>query len=126
MAQHQNPQPVVLVVEDEALLRLHATNLLEEEGFEVLEAANAQQAIAALENRADVRVVFTDIQMPGPLDGMDLAREVHARWPHVLLLVTSGRLRPAPHELPDAGRFVAKPYRPEALVDEVKEMVGMS
>ena len=103
--------PVVLVVDDEAILRLHAACLLETEGFEVLET------------RDDVRLLFTDIQMPGEQDGMDLAREVHERWPHVLLLVTSGRLRPTDEELPDHGRFLAKPYQPDVLIGEVRDLV---
>jgi two-component system, response regulator PdtaR len=74
-------KPVILVVEDNELLRLHAAGLLEENGFGVVEAANADAALKLLETRDDVRLLFTDIQMPGSCDGMDLARKVHARWP---------------------------------------------
>lgn len=123
MKQADNPSPVVLVVDDEALLRLHATDLLEEAGFEVVEAENAEAAIKILEHRDDVRVLFTDIQMPGAADGMELAREVHERWPKVVLLVTSGRLAPAENEIPDAGGFLAKPYEPNALVKKVKNLM---
>ena len=79
----EDRHPVALVVEDEMLLRLHAAALLEEHGFAVLEAANATEALNVLQSRSDVRLLFTDIQMPGALDGMDLVREVHARWPRV-------------------------------------------
>jgi two-component system, response regulator PdtaR len=116
-------QPVVLIVDDEELLRLHAADLLEEEGFAVIETPNAEAALQVLESRPDVRLLFTDIQMPGPLDGMDLARQVHERWPHVLLIVTSGRVKPCTDEIPDHGRFVAKPYRAEDLVEQVKNLV---
>ena len=74
------PEPLILVVEDEELLRLHAADLLEEHGFRVVEARNAAAALKVLESRDDVRLLFTDIQMPGALDGMDLAREVHQAW----------------------------------------------
>lgn len=115
--------PVVLVVDDEALLRLHASDLLEEAGFDVIEAPNADTAIRILEERDDVRVLFTDVQMPGRLDGMELARQVHSRWPQVVLLVTSGRLALSSDDIPDAGEFLAKPYEPRALVDKVKDLI---
>jgi CheY-like chemotaxis protein len=89
--------PLALVVDDEELLRLFAAGLLEEHGFEVLEAENAAAALKVLESHHGVRLLFTDIQMPGVLNGLDLAREVHARWPGVLLVITSGqRYRVAP------------------------------
>jgi CheY-like chemotaxis protein len=81
-----NARPIALVVDDEALLRMYASDLLEEEGFAVLAAADAEAALRILEARPDVRLLFTDIQMPGGCDGMDLARKVHARWPNVLLV----------------------------------------
>ena len=102
--------PLALVVEDEVLLRLYAAGLLEDHGFEVIEAENAAAALGVLESRDDVRLLFTDIQMPGTLDGMDLARKVHARWPNVLLVITSGHARPTRDEIPDDGRFIGKPY----------------
>src|ERR1700722_11685907 len=89
--------PLALVVDDEELLRLFAAGLLEEHGFEVLEAENAAAALKVLESHHGVRLLFTDIQMPGVLNGLDLARKVHARWPGVLLVITSGqRYRVAP------------------------------
>jgi CheY-like chemotaxis protein len=92
-------QPLVLVVEDEELLRL--PNLLEDHGYRVIEAANAAAALKVLETRNDVRLLFTDIQMPGKIDGMDLARQVHARRPNVLLLITADQIRPTRAEIPD-------------------------
>jgi two-component system, response regulator PdtaR len=76
-------KPTILVVEDEALLRMYAADLLEENGFGVVEAENADAALKLLETRDDVRLLFTDIQMAGSGDGMDLARQVHARWPNI-------------------------------------------
>jgi two-component system, response regulator PdtaR len=111
-----NSKPAILVVEDETLIRLWAAGLLEENGFSVLEAENAEAALKVLESRPDVKLLFTDVQMPGSLNGMELAREVHARWPHVLLVITSGRERPTRAEIPDDGRFVAKPYNAEELL----------
>jgi CheY-like chemotaxis protein len=73
--------PLPLVVDDEEILRLFAAGLLEEHGFDVMEAENAAAALRVLDSHRDVRLLFTDIQMPGALSGMDLAREVHARWP---------------------------------------------
>jgi CheY-like chemotaxis protein len=116
-------QPVILVAEDEELIRLWAADVLEENGFSVLEAANAEAAMRVLETRPEVRLLFTDIHMPGAFDGMELARRVHDRWPHVQLVVTSGKIQPRPAEIPDDGRFLAKPYRAEQLVGQVQELL---
>ena len=116
-----SPSPLVLVVDDEAILRLLAADVLEEHGFRVVEAEDAEAALKVLAEQPDVRVLFTDINMPGPLDGLDLAREVHARWPAIKLVVTSGRLRLLEEEIPDSGRFVAKPYSPGTLVEEIRQ-----
>ena len=89
------------------LLRLHAAGLLEEHGFAVLEAANATGSMNVLQSRGDVQLLFTDIRRSSALDGMDLVREVHARWPRVLLVIASGRRKPSQAEIPDDGRFWA-------------------
>ncbi len=116
-------KPTILVVEDDELLRLYAAGLLEEQGFGVVEAENADAALKLLETRDDVRLLFTDIQMPGSCDGMDLARQVHARWPSILLVITSGQIKPAEAEIPDDGRFVGKPYRANELLGEVNDLM---
>jgi CheY-like chemotaxis protein len=104
--------PVVLIVEDEPLVRLGAVKIIEDAGFEVIEAAGADEAIGILERRRDIRVVFTDIQIPGSMDGLKLAHAVRDRWPPIKIIVTSGqKLRPE-HDLPEGGRFFAKPYNP--------------
>ena len=113
---------VILVVEDDFLVREYAAEVLEESGFEVLRARDADQALDVLEARPDVEVLFTDVNMPGSRDGMDLAREVSSRWPHIGLLITSGRGRPRT-EIPDDGIFIDKPYRPQEVVRTVAELV---
>lgn len=119
----ERAQPLILVVEDDELLRLHAADLLEAHGFSVIKVENANEALKVLEQRNDVRLLFTDTQMPGALDGMDLARQVHARWPHVLLVITSGHAAPTRAEIPDDGRFVAKPYRASDLLGQVDNLM---
>jgi two-component system, response regulator PdtaR len=103
-------RPVALVVEDEILIRLNAADLFEDLGFEAIEAANADEALAVLESRADVRLLFTDIDMPGSMDGLRLAHAVADRWPPIALIVTSGHVRVRAHEVPEGGLFVGKPY----------------
>jgi CheY-like chemotaxis protein len=114
--------PAILVVEDELLLRLMAVDIVENAGFEALSAATADEALAILEARADVRLVFTDIQMPGSMDGLGLAHAVRDRWPPVELIVTSGRTHIPAKDLPDGGRFFAKPYDVKALSRAFQEM----
>lgn len=120
MGRHPSPpSPVVLVVEDEALLRMLAADILEDEGFTVLEAATAEEALPILESRSDIGVLFTGVNMPGKMDGLTLATHVAERWPHIRLVVTSGRQGLTNEELPDDGQFVEKPYRQRQLVDAI-------
>ncbi len=107
--------PVVLVVEDEWLLRLVAVELVEDAGFQALSAASADEALSILETRGDVWLLFTDVQMPGSMDGLSLAHAVRERWPPVELIVTSGQRHIRAEDLPDRGRFIAKPYDREML-----------
>jgi two-component system, response regulator PdtaR len=116
--------PVVFVVEDEPLVRMTAADELEEAGFHVLEAANADVALAVLEARSDeVQVLFTDVDMPGSMDGMAQAEQVRQRWPHIRLLISAGYARPHPDEIPDHGHFVPKPYRGDTLVQHIAQMM---
>ena len=117
-------RPVVLIVEDEFLLRMDAVDAIAAAGFEVVEAGNADQAIEILEARPDITVVFTDIQMPGSMDGLKLARAVRGRWPPIKIVATSGRVNVAQTDLPDGGRFLPKPYSPDQLTDLLQEMTG--
>lgn len=111
---------VVLVVEDEALLRLDAFDTLDRAGFEVCEAASASEALVVLDQRHDVAVVVTDVEMPGPLNGLDLARQVRKTRPEVAIILVSGRTRPQPEEIPQEVEFLSKPYRTSTLITRVR------
>jgi two-component system, response regulator PdtaR len=116
--------PVVLVVEDEPLLRMMAVEAVEEAGFVALEAANADEAVALLESRSDIALLFSDINMPGSMDGLKLAHAVRGRWPPIKILLVSGQVRLQPSQLPSSSRFVGKPYRAAAMVEELRSLVG--
>lgn len=118
------PKAVVLVVEDEPLLRMMAADLVEEAGFDVLEASNADEAIAILEVRADIRIVFTDVDMPGSMDGIKLAAAIRGRWPPVELIVTSGHHRVADLTLPERGVFFEKPYDRRTVMAAMRRMAA--
>jgi CheY-like chemotaxis protein len=112
--------PAVLIVEDEVLVRLCAVRAIEDAGYEVIEAASTDEAIAILESRKDIRVIFTDIHMPGSIDGLKLAHAVRDRWPPIKIIVTSGREKIGPQDMPDGGRFFAKPYDPDEIRDTLR------
>jgi CheY-like chemotaxis protein len=116
----------VLIVEDEPLLRMLAIEVVEEAGFVVLEAGDADEAIALLESRPDISLLFTDINMPGSMDGLKLAHAVRDRWPPVKILVVSGHARPRQADLPANCRFVGKPYRAAAMVEELRSLAGFA
>lgn len=104
------PKPVVLVVEDEPIIRMDVVAIIEDVGFDVIEATNADEAIVLLESRPDISIVFTDIDMPGSMDGLKLAHAVRKRWPPVVLIIASGRVTPTPEEMPAETVFLRKPY----------------
>src|SRR5262245_24663102 len=108
----------VLVVEDEFLSRLHAVNLVEDAGYKAIEASNAKEAIAILEARKDIRIVFTDVDMPGTMDGLKLAHAIRTRWPPIELIVTSGHFHLSNAEMPERGRFFPKPYRHQEIISD--------
>jgi CheY-like chemotaxis protein len=116
-------RPVVLVVEDDHLLRLDAIDMIEAAGFEVVEAANADQAIRILESRNDIAVVFTDIQMPGSMDGLKLAHAIRGRWPPIKIVTTSGLRTIGENDLPRGGRFLPKPYSSNQVGGLLRELV---
>jgi CheY-like chemotaxis protein len=118
----EQKRPVVLIVEDEFLLRMDAADAIAAAGFEVVEAANADEAIEVLESRTDITVVFTDIQMPGSMDGLKLARAVRGRWPPIKIVATSGRLHLDETDLPEGGRFLPKPYSPAEVTGLLREL----
>jgi CheY-like chemotaxis protein len=111
---------LVLVVEDEPLVRMSAVALIEDAGFDTVEAASADEAIRILEARSDIRIVFTDINLPGDMNGLRLSEFIRDRWPPVELVLTSGRARLREEDLPRRARFLAKPYGRRALVDTLQ------
>jgi CheY-like chemotaxis protein len=108
----------ILVVEDEIIIREVVKIELEDAGYEVVLAANADAAIAILEARADIHLVFTDIDMPGSMDGLKLAACVRDRWPPVHIIITTGKARPL--EIPANALFIPKPYVGRAVVDAMR------
>ena len=114
--------PIVLVVEDDFLLRMDAVDIVRNAGFEAIEAANADQAIAIIEADPDIHIVFTDVQMPGTMDGLRLARFIRDRWPPIKIVATSGRLRVVDEDLPKGSIFVPKPYTPEQIIRTFRQL----
>lgn len=120
--QQTRPAALVLVVEDEPIQRMNLVDTLEEGGFQVLEAADAAQAVAILEDRTDVRLVVTDIEMPGAMDGMALAAAVRDRWPPIEILLLSAGPQPTAEALPARAEFVPKPILTDRLLRKVRRM----
>lgn len=118
------PRSLILIVEDDPLIRWSGAETLADAGFEVLEAANADDALTLLETHGSVSVLFTDIDMPGQLDGLDLARIAAHRWPFIHIIVASGRKEPQAPQIPDNGRFISKPYMPEQIVRDIDALLA--
>jgi CheY-like chemotaxis protein len=116
--------PVVVVVEDEPLIRLVANDILAEAGFRALEACSAEEALTLLEAKPDAVALVTDVRMPGSLDGFGLVRIVASRWPETGLVVVSGDATPGEGDLPKGAIFLAKPYQPSALVEAVRKVTS--
>jgi CheY-like chemotaxis protein len=116
--------PVILIVEDELLLRMDAAEAIENAGFKVVQAANADEAIVILKARPDIHIVFTDIQMPGSMDGLKLARFVRDRWPPIKIVATSGLVPVKDEDLPAGSVFLPKPYRDCELVAVLRGLTG--
>jgi CheY-like chemotaxis protein len=117
-------RPVILIVEDELFLRMYAAEMIQDAGFDIVEAGNADEAIAILEARPDIHVVFTDIQMPGSMDGLKLARFVRGRWPPIKIVVTSANFGGRDRDLPEDGVFLPKPYTFDTVAATLRELVG--
>lgn len=115
-------RPVVLIVEDEFLIRMDASDTIAAAGFDVVEAANADEAIAILEQRLDITVVFTDIEMPGSMDGLRLAAAIRGRWPPIKIVAASGRVAVTSVQLPEGSRFLPKPYRASEIIKALREL----
>jgi CheY-like chemotaxis protein len=115
-------KPVLLIVEDEILVRTVAVEIAEEVGYSVVQAADADEAIRVLQGHPNIRVVLTDIDMPGSMDGLELAQAIRHRWPPIQVVLTSGKMRPAADELPDRSHFVPKPYDFYKLANLLQEI----
>jgi len=118
---HTGTRLHVLVVEDEPLQRMMAIDLVEDAGFEAIGAADAEQAVRILEARSDIRIVFTDIDMPGSIDGMMLAAAIRDRWPPIEIIITSGHIREEEVVLPVRGVFFPKPYDTRRVTQKLVE-----
>ena len=124
MLETLNGPSLIFVVEDQPLLRLEAVDRLQDAGYSTIDAGNGDIAFDIMKARwREVRVLFTDVQMPGSLNGVDLAREVHRCWPDVLLLVTSAGVALTDQDLPDDGKFIGKPYGRSTLISQVQQMI---
>jgi two-component sensor histidine kinase/ActR/RegA family two-component response regulator len=116
--------PKVLIVEDEMMLRMRAVDIVEDAGFSPVQAVNADQALSILESRSDISLLFTDIQMPGSMDGLKLAHAVHDRWPDIKIILVSGQVNPSDAEKPADSRFFGKPLSDDRMIAELQAMVG--
>jgi CheY-like chemotaxis protein len=126
MEDQTNTPTIVLLVEDEALLRMFVSDALRDEaGFRVIEVANADEALTLLESTGDtVRALITDVEMPGSMDGFTFTRVVHKAWPHIGLVVVSGRMKPLPDEVPQGAVFLSKPFAIMDLMQAVGSVLG--
>lgn len=121
----QSNRTVALVVEDEPLILMEAVDLLESEGFHVLEAWNADRALDLLATQGPVDLLFTDVHMPGKLNGFALARQVRDRFPKTAIVICSGHLRPAPDDLPEGAVFIDKPFSNGLALKTIKQVLSV-
>jgi two-component sensor histidine kinase/ActR/RegA family two-component response regulator len=124
MSKDSTAVPNVLVVEDEMILRMRAVDIVEDAGFNPVEAVNADQAMSILEARSDISLLFTDIQMPGSIDGLKLAHAVHDRWPSIKIILVSGQVKLSDAERPADSHFFGKPLGVGQMIAELQGMVG--
>jgi DNA-binding NtrC family response regulator len=115
---------VILIVEDEMMLRMRAADMVEDAGYAPVEAVDADGAVAILEARSDIALMMTDIQMPGSMDGLALAHAVHARWPSIKIIVVSGHLKQPNIDLPTDSRFFGKPLQAGEMIAQMRSMIG--
>jgi CheY-like chemotaxis protein len=116
----------VLIVEDDELVRELGVEFLSDAGFEVLEAGNGEEALSLLESNPKIGVLFTDINMPGPLDGVTLASIAAVRWPHLVIIIGSGNVLPRSGALPRGITFIRKPCAPESVIQLIRERMAAS
>lgn len=114
----------ILVVEDETFTRMDVVEILRAAGFDIVEAANADEAIQMLERNSGIHLVFTDIDMPGSMNGLKLAAAVRDRWPPVRIIATSGHFKIQLGDLPAGARFISKPYQPAQIISAIRELTS--
>jgi two-component sensor histidine kinase len=119
------PTTHVLVVEDEMVLRMRAVDIVEDAGFTAVEAVSADEALSILESRSDISLLFSDIQMPGSMDGLKLAHAVHDRWPGIKIILVSGQVKLTDADKPTDSRFFGKPLEVKRMISELQAMVGV-
>jgi CheY-like chemotaxis protein len=110
---------IIIVVEDEVIIGEYLSDILTDKGYSVIAVANADDAIAMLETRDDVRGIITDINMPGPINGLNLAATVRERWPQIKIIITTGQARPKIEEVPEGSLYLRKPYTPGSVMAAV-------
>jgi CheY-like chemotaxis protein len=120
----QTSHPVALIVEDEMLVRMVLVDTLMDDGFEVIEATSGDEALLALNRRPDVDLVISDVEMPGSINGFALAQRIAADRPAVSIIVVSGREAPRAGDLPEGASFIAKPFRPDAVLLAANLLIG--
>lgn len=118
------PQSTVLVIEDEPLIRMTVADDLQVAGFRVLEAGNTDEALRLLETHSSIRAIFTDIDMPGDLDGLQLAWIVRDRWPPIEIVITSGNRKLAARDMPERSLFFPKPYSHQPVIDALMRLMA--
>jgi CheY-like chemotaxis protein len=116
--------PIVLVVEDEMLLRMRAVDMVEDAGYASVEAVDADEAFAVLKSRSDIALLFTDIQMPGSMDGLQLAQAVYQLWPSIKIILVSGQLKLSENDIPPDSRFFGKPLKSGEMTAQMRHMIG--
>jgi CheY-like chemotaxis protein len=121
---HSVVPAVILVVEDEMLLRMRAVDMVEDAGYTSVEAVDADEAVAILESRSDIALLLTDIQMPGSMDGLELAHTVHERWPPIRIILVSGQLKLANIDIPANSLFFGKPIAAAEMIAQMQKMIG--
>jgi len=115
--------PIVLLVEDELLIRVLANDILTDAGFRVFDATNADEALTIIEAKPEISALVTDVRMDGSIDGFGLAHLVASRWPHVGIVITSAHVAPGQGDLPPGALFLAKPYQLSVLADAVRTVI---
>ena len=116
-------RPTILIVEDEVLIREYLADVLSEAGYAVLATSNANDAIAMLESRNDIRLIMTDVNMPGSMDGLRLAEAVRGRWPPIKIIIATGQARPRDEQIPPGSLFLSKPYHPGTVTAAVQSLL---